>query len=199
MRPLAGKVALVTGAASQSGQAVALALAAEGARLALNDINPDRIAESASRVETAGGEALAVFADVSKKFPVQAMFNEIEDVWGRLDILVNNARVTPTKALLDMDEWDWRRTLDVNLTGVFVTTQVAARLMRQHGSGVIVNVVQPPDGSSNQAAYRATVGGVRQLTAAAAEELGPLGIRVYILENGGARQILAQILGEKQD
>jgi 3-oxoacyl-[acyl-carrier protein] reductase len=195
MGVLEKQVALITGGTSPSGRRIALALAAEGARVAINDINPDRLAETVEQVEAAGGTALALFGDVSKKFPVQAMFNEIEDTWGRLDILVNNARVNPSRPLLDMDEWDWRRTLDVDLTGIFVTTQVAARLMRVRGAGVIINVIQPPLASAHQAAYLAAVGGVRQFTAAAADELSQFGIRVHAMESERSQEILTLITG----
>ena len=193
MGALSGKTALVTGAGSSNGRLIALALAAAGARLAVNDINPDRAAETVRQIEAPGGQALEVLADVSKKFAVQAMFNEIEDVLGFPNILVNNARVCPQKDLLEMDEWEWRRTLDVNLTGAFVMMQVAGRLMRAAGSGVIVNVIQPPPDEKPRGAYRAAVAGIRQLTRTAAQELGEHGIRVFELEGAGIDRILALI------
>ncbi len=191
MESLGGKTALVTGAGSLTGRQIAAGLAAAGAQLAVNDINPDRLEETVRLIDAAGGSALPVLADVSKKFAVQAMFNEIEDALGRPNILVNNARVCPKKELLAMDEWDWRRTLDVNLTGLFVMMQVAGRLMRAQGGGMIVNVIQPPPEEDRRAAYLAAAGGIRELTRAAAQELGPLGIRVFGVEGAGAAQVLA--------
>ena len=133
--------ALVTGAGRGIGRRLASALAENGLRVAVNDINPDRAAATARLVEAAGGAALVHIADISKKFPVQAMFNAVEDAWGRPDVVVNCARVLPRMGALEMDEWDWRRTLDVNLTGAFLLTQVAGRVMRPSGTGLIIHVV----------------------------------------------------------
>jgi len=183
---LEGRVILVTGAGSSSGRRIAVDLAAHGAKVAVNDINPDRAEETVARIEAAGGEAMSYIADVSKKFSVQSMFNAVEDQWGRLDILVNNARILPARPLLDMDEWDWRRTLDVNLTGVFVMMQIAGRLMRAGGGGTIVNVARAVEDPQGRSAYLAALAGMRALTETSAGELQMDGIRVLLATAGEA-------------
>ena len=181
MQKLKGKVILVTGGGSGIGKQIAGALGAQGATVVVNDINPDRATRTVRIVEEAGGQASSYIADVAKKFPVQAMINEIEDDWGRLDAVVNNARVVPHKPLLDMDEWDWRRTVDVNLTGAFNLAQVGGRLMRATGAGALIQLVQTLDETAGTAAYQSATGGVERMIALAEEELGEAGIRVGTL------------------
>jgi len=176
-----GKVFLVTGGGRGLGREIAAALGGAGAAVFVNDVNPDSAAETARLVETAGGRAHVHIADISKKFPVQAMFNEIEDVFGRLDGVVNNARVEPHKPLMDMDEWDWRRTLDVNLTGAFLLFQVAGRILRDRGGGDILQLVQEPEPAAGLAAYAATRFGLDGLGAVAWSELGEAGIRYRVV------------------
>lgn len=182
MQKLKDRIILVTGGGSGLGHQVACALGAQGATVAVNDINPDRAARTVRLVEEAGGRGKSYIADVAKKFPVQALFNEIEDDWGRLDALVNNARVVPHKPLLDMDEWDWRRTLDVNLTGAFVLAQVGGRLMRTHGAGKLIQLVQTLSDKTGTAAYQASAGGVAQMIALAEDEFLGAGISVRTIQ-----------------
>jgi len=176
MLNLKNKVFLITGAGSGLGHHLAVALGRYAATIAVNDINPDRASRTVRLVEEAGGKAKSYISDVAKKFPVQALFNEIEDDWGRLDGLVNNARVVPHKPLLDMDEWDWRRTIDVNLTGAFVLTQVGGRLLRSTGEGVVIQLLQTLSDDALTTAYQASTGGVEQLITHAASELRSAGI-----------------------
>ncbi len=188
--PLSGQVALVSGAGRGAGRRIAETLAAAGARIAVNDINPDGAAETVRRIAAQGGQAGEYVTDVCRKFAVQALFNQIEDEWGRLDLLVNNARVAPRAALLDMDVWDWQRTLDVNLTSVFLMTQVGGRLMRQAGGGLIVNLCRPvdPQLAAGMAAYAATQAAVQTFSEAASRELAAAGIRVLSLNCATASQ-----------
>jgi NAD(P)-dependent dehydrogenase (short-subunit alcohol dehydrogenase family) len=178
--PFEQKTVLVTGAARGLGRACALAFAAEGAFVALNDINPDGLARLAAEITQHGGAARDYHADVSKKFPIQAMVNQVEDDRGGIDILVNNARAAPQKSLLDMDEWDWRRTVDVNLTGAFLMMQVVGRVMRSAGrGGSMLNLIETvPALERDFAAYGAAQQALNGLTQRAALELGEFGIRV---------------------
>jgi NAD(P)-dependent dehydrogenase (short-subunit alcohol dehydrogenase family) len=109
----------------------------------------------------------------------------VEDDFGGIDILVNHAAVEPHTSLLDMDEWDWHRTLDVNLTGAFMMTQSAGRVMR--GSGVILNIVagtgRGVDATRDAGAYLSSMAGLAALSCQADRELSPHGIRVYAVEN----------------
>jgi len=177
----AGKVVLITGAGKGTGAALAEAFAARGARVALNDISPINVDEVAARITSSGGQARSYLHDVAKKVGVQALVKQVEDDWGRVDILIQHAAVEPHTPLLNMDEWDWHRTLDVNLTGAFLVLQSLGRVMRAQGGGVIVNLV----GRSEVAgAYAASMDGLRGLSEAAARELAPFGIRVHAVELG---------------
>jgi len=175
---LSGKVALVTGAGRGIGRAIAVGLAHAGAAVAVNDINPDSCARVAAELapHSAGFQA-----DVSNKHAVQTMIEAVLERWGRLDILINNAGVEPHASLLTMDEWDWRRTMDVNLTGPFLCTQSAARVMKDTGGGVIVNIASiagRASGLRERSAYVASKTGLVGLTKESARELAAYHIRV---------------------
>ena len=177
----ADKVVLITGAGKGTGAALAESFAARGARVALNDISPINVDEVAARITSSGGQARTYLHDVAKKVGVQALVKQVEDDWGRVDILIQHAAVEPHTPLLNLDEWDWHRTLDVNLTGAFLVLQSLGRVMRAQGGGVIVNLL----GSSEVAgAYAASMDGLRGLSEAAARELAPFGIQVHAVELG---------------
>ncbi len=173
--------ALVTGAGEGIGRAVALALAASGAAVVVNDLNPDRADRIADEISAAGGRSLPWQADVSNRFQAASMIEAGRDAFGRLNILVNAAGVQKLGTLSGLDEWDWRRVLDVNLTGAFFCTQLLSRVMADEGGGVIVNVASTaghgatlPEGIS----YTSSKAGLIGLTRQSARELAPLGIRV---------------------
>jgi len=175
------KVVLVTGAGRGIGRAIAEAFAQQGALVAANDLTPINLDETVARIQSAGKRVREYIFDVAKKMPVQTMIEQILDDWGRIDILVNNAAVAPRAGLLEMDEWDWRRTIDVNLNGSFFTLQSVARVMREQGGGVVVNIASTSDrsaGFKDAPAYVASKAGLIGLTRAAARELAPHGIRV---------------------
>ena len=175
------KVVLVTGAGRGIGRAIAEAFAAQGARVAANDVTPVNLDETVARIRATGGMVQDYVADVGAKMPVQGMIEQIVDAWGRVDILINNAGVEPHAPLLDLDEWDWRRTLDVNLTGAFFLIQSAGRVMRAQGGGAIVNIASiagRAHGLKDRSAYVASKLGLIGLTRAAACELAAYNIRV---------------------
>jgi 3-oxoacyl-[acyl-carrier protein] reductase len=181
---LEGKVAIVTGAGRGTGAAIARALAAAGARVVANDINPDRAEGVAAAIRRAGGMALAIDADVSNKFHCVKLIEATRSHWGQLDILVNNAHVSPAATILKMDEWDWDRCLDVNLKGTFLMSQLAGRVMADENAergGSIVNVVVEAGGQSGlelKAAFEASQAGVAGFVRACAREYASYGIRV---------------------
>jgi NAD(P)-dependent dehydrogenase (short-subunit alcohol dehydrogenase family) len=185
MNYLKDKVVLVTGAGKGEGRALALAFAERGALIAANDISPINVELVVAEIETCGGKAKAYIEDVAKKVGVQSLVNSVEEDFGGIDILVNHASVEPHTTLLDMDEWDWHRTLDVNLTGAFLMTQSAGRIMREKGNGVILNIVSGPSrgGDKDAAAYLSSLAGLAALSRQADVELSPHGIRVYAIEN----------------
>lgn len=181
MTEFEGKVALVTGAGRGIGRAIAQALAAQGAWVAANDITPVNLDETVASIRAAGGKAIDVVADVAKKIPVQTMIAEVLDQWDRIDILINNAGVEPHASLLELDEWDWRRTIDVNLSGPFFTIQSVGRVMREQDGGVIVNIgsiAGRAHGLKDRCAYVASKMGLIGLTREAARELAAFNIRV---------------------
>lgn len=176
-----GKVVLVTGAGRGIGRAIAQAFGARGSLVAANDITPVNLDETVALIAAAGGEAKGYIADVSNKMSIQTMIEAILDEWERIDILINNAGVEPHTSLLDLDEWDWRHTLDVNLNGPFFTMQSVGRVMREQGGGVIVNISSiagRAHGLKDRSAYVASKMGLIGLTREAARELAAYNIRV---------------------
>jgi len=181
MSEFADKVVLVTGAGRAIGRAIALAFAGSGAIVAAQDITPLNLDETLALMREKGAQCKDYVFDLAKKMPVQSMIGQVVDDWGRIDVLVNSAAVEPAAALLEMDEWDWHRTLDVNLGGPFLTMQVVGRVMRQQGGGAIVNIASAfgrSHGIERRAAYVASMTGLIGLTRTAALELAPYNIRV---------------------
>jgi 3-oxoacyl-[acyl-carrier protein] reductase len=176
-----GKVVLITGAGRGIGREIAAAFAAHGAKVAANDITPINLDQTVEQISSTGGFIKDYVADISKKMPVQALVSRILEEWDRIDILVNNAGVEPHAPLLDMDAWDWQRTIDVNLSGPFFTTQTVGRIMREQGAGVIVNIASiagRAHGLKDRSAYVASKMGLIGLTREAARELSAHNIRV---------------------
>ena len=184
MDKLKEKVVLITGAGKGSGRILAQAFAERGSLVAANDISPINVQEVVDQIVAKGGRARAYIDDVAKKVGVQSIVNQVEDDFGRIDILINHAAVEPHVPLLDIDEWDWHRVLDVNLTGAFLMIQSVGRLMRGQGSGVIINLITGSSHDGNtEAAFVASMSGLEGLAHQAARELGPYGIQVYEIEN----------------
>ena len=179
---LKGKIVLITGAGKGKGRALAVALSQRGASIAANDISPVNLDDL---VNQSGGMIKAYIEDVAKKVGVQTIIKQVEDDFGRIDILINHAAVEPASPLLDMDEWDWHRVLDVNLTGAFLAMQSVGRVMRARGSGVIINIItagEPQD--RNKAAYITSMYGLVGLTRSASNELVVYGIHVHAVGSG---------------
>jgi 3-oxoacyl-[acyl-carrier protein] reductase len=174
---LRGQAAIVTGAGGGIGAAAALALARAGAAVVVNDINPDRAYKVAEAITAAGGRALDVDADVSNRFQAASVIERGRDAFGRIHLLVNAAGVYKSGDINKIDEWDWRRILDVNLTGAFFMSQLIARVMTDEGGGGIVNLAAAARTLPDGAAYIASKAGVEGLTRQCAREYAPL-IRV---------------------
>lgn len=181
MKEFEDKIVVITGAGRGIGRALAEAFALRGAVVAANDITPLNLDETVAHIQTASGRVKDYVFDIAKRMPVEAMFNEILDDWGRVDILLNNAGVESHASILDMDEWDWERTLGVNLSGPFYTMQQAGRAMRTQGGGVIVNIASiagRAHGLKDRSAYIASKMGLIGLTREAAREFAAHNIRV---------------------
>ncbi len=179
-RRLVHKTALVTGASRGIGRAIALRLAAEGARVAVNHPAEDEAARAVvAAIRDQGGEALAVSADVSDANQVAAMFATIAETYGGIDILVNNAGICPFVEWFDLTEAIWDRVHGVNLKGTFLCSQHASRLMRAQGHGgriISISSISALVGGSFQTHYTPTKAGIRSLMQSLAIVLGPYGI-----------------------
>jgi gluconate 5-dehydrogenase len=180
---LAGRVAIVTGASRGIGRAVAAGLTASGAAVVIGfRTDPAAAREVVERGEAA--EAMAL--DVTDPSQASGMVAAVTARYGRLDVLVNNAGILPRRAFLDIELEEWEAVLRTNLTGAFIMSQLAARVMAARGSGAIVNVSSTNErvASADCAAYAASKGGLRMLTRQMALELGPLGIRANAVAPG---------------
>jgi NAD(P)-dependent dehydrogenase (short-subunit alcohol dehydrogenase family) len=181
---LTDRVAIVTGAGRGVGEAIARTLATAGARIAVNDINPDRAERVAAAIRAEGGQAVGIAADVANKFQCVHLVETTRDQWNRLDILVNNASIRPSATILKQDEWEWNRCLEVNLKGTFFMSQLCGRVMAEENkeqSGVIVNVASTAGVEAplpGAAAYCASQAGIVGFARECAREFAGYGIRV---------------------
>jgi NAD(P)-dependent dehydrogenase (short-subunit alcohol dehydrogenase family) len=182
------KIALITGAAGGTGRRLAEALAGRGAVVAAVDINPLGLDETVRRIRAAGGTVKDYVFDAAKRLPVVALVDAVLDDWGRIDILVLAAEVHPRDPILSMDEWDFYRTLDVNLAGPFFLMQRAAQAMKSQGGGTILiagggeakpaGLAQPDGKAGTGAAYRISKAGLAALAQAAQAEFRAYNIQV---------------------
>ncbi|HEV7214263.1 MAG TPA: 3-oxoacyl-[acyl-carrier-protein] reductase [Chloroflexota bacterium] len=184
--PLAGKVALVTGASRGIGRAIALRLAADGARVGVNYQRNAAAAEAtADAIGAAGGNALLLPADIAERSAVEAMVAALVKSWGRLDILVNNAGITRDTLLLRLGEDDWDAVLNTNLRGAYLCAKASIRHMLR-GGGRIINVssVVGQTGNAGQTNYAAAKAGLIGFTMALAREVASRKITVNAVAPG---------------
>lgn len=189
MFDLTGKVAFVTGASSGIGKASAIALADQGAKVAVAARRIDRLNALVEEIKAKGHEALAVQMDVTKKEDILNAINQTVQAYSRLDILVNNAGVAEFVPFLDMTEQQWDKTIDTNLKGYFLVAQEAAREMAKNTWGRIINIASIASGGvgvgfPSVAHYCASKGGIVAMTEALADELAPMGILVNCIGPG---------------
>ena len=175
-------VALVTGASSGIGQAIALALGRAGVAVGCGARSAVRAAETVSRIDAAGGRALAIEWDVTDPQQAAAAVAAVEQAFGPLSLAVNNAGVGAGTPALELSPSQWQVVFDTNVNGVFYACQAEARAMQQHGRGAIVNIASISAIIANrnltQAQYNASKAAVVHLTKSLAVEWAPLGIRV---------------------
>jgi 3-oxoacyl-[acyl-carrier protein] reductase len=186
-KQLEGKVAIVTGASRGIGQATALALAAQGASVVVNYASSSAAADAVvAKITAMGSQAIAVKADVSQEAEVEAMFAQAIAQFGRVDVLVNNAGITRDTLLLRMKLEDWQAVIDLNLTGVFLCTRAASKIMLKQKSGRIINItsVAGQMGNPGQSNYSAAKAGVIGFTRTVARELASRGITVNAVAPG---------------
>jgi 3-oxoacyl-[acyl-carrier protein] reductase len=195
-----GAVSLVTGARRGIGRVIALRLASLGP-VALNDIGQGReeLEGVAGEVRTAGGQALVVPGDVTDGEQVNAAVKDVVSEFGRLDVLVNNAGITRDGLLVRMTDEQWRAVVEVNLTGAFLCSRAAAKVMLRQRSGRIINMASVVGvmGNAGQANYSASKAGLIGLTKSMARELAPRGIAVNAIAPGYIISPMTDELGEE--
>ena len=184
---LDGKVALVTGASRGIGRAIALKLAAEGAKVAINYAgNTAKAEEVKAEIEKNGGQAILVQADVADSAAVEAMVNTTVEAFGQIDILVNNAGITRDGLMMRMKDEDFDAVINTNLKGVFYCTKLVSKLMMKKRSGRIINMASVVGlmGNAGQTNYAAAKAGVIGFSKSAAKELAARGITVNMVAPG---------------
>jgi len=184
---LEGQVAIVTGASRGIGRAVAIALATEGAKVVVNYAKSSQAADAVvAEITGMGSEAIALQADVAQTEQVDTLFSAVLEQWGRIDILVNNAGIARDTLLIRMKLEDWQAVIDLNLTGVFLCTKAASKVMLKQRSGRIINVtsVVGEMGNAGQANYSASKAGVIGFTKTIAKEVASRGITVNAVAPG---------------
>ncbi len=188
---LTGKRALITGGNSGIGAAIATELAKSGARVAINYVShPETAEQMVADIQASGGEAIAVEADVSSYDSVGRMFTKLDDAWGGIDILINNAGIDGAKA----DTWkaeikDWEAVIAINLMGSFYCARQALERMIPQQSGVILSTssVHEVIAWTGHSAYTASKAGLSMLTKTLAQEAAPYGVRVLALAPGAVK------------
>jgi NADP-dependent 3-hydroxy acid dehydrogenase YdfG len=193
---LDGKVALVTGASSGIGEATALALAAEGAKVAIAARRVEKLEELAKQISGQGGQALVISADVTEDAQIQEMLEKTRSQFGRLDILINNAGLMLVGPVEDTDTKDWQRMIDIDLMGLMKTTQAALPVMKEQGGGHIVNIASIAGRIPipNYAVYNAVKFGVVAFSEALRKEVVKEKIRITVVEPGAvATELTSQI------
>lgn len=184
---LVGKVAVVTGGGRNIGRSIALAFAREGALVAVNvRTNIDEGRAVVAELRSLGSRGLLVSGDVSDPAAVSAMFEEVDASFGKIDVLVNNASIRPTRRFIEMTPEEWSSVIAVNLTGAFLCAKSAAPRMIAQGSGCIVNIIGATGftGAKARAHVVAAKAGLHGLTKALAQELGGSGIRANSVDPG---------------
>jgi 2,3-dihydro-2,3-dihydroxybenzoate dehydrogenase len=186
MNGIDGVVAVVTGAASGVGRAVATDLAEHGARIAAVDVDPDGLAETVRALEAGGHQARGLTADVADTTGVETLFDEVEALLGPVTVVVNAAGVLTTGPVADCADQDWHRMIAVNATGVFAVGRAAARRLGPRGHGTLVTVASNAAGipRSGMAAYAASKAAAVSLTKSLGLELAPVGVRCNVVSPG---------------
>jgi NAD(P)-dependent dehydrogenase (short-subunit alcohol dehydrogenase family) len=189
MFELKNKIALVTGGRRGMGRTHALALARQGAKIAVTDIDANECAPVVEEIKSTGGEAACFKMDVSRKADIESVFDEVIKQYGRLDILVNNAGIYFSKPALELTEEDWDKMLGINLKGQFLCAQRAAREMAKNKWGRIINIASIASGGvgvgiAGGAHYTASKGGIIGMSETMAIEWAQLGITVNVIAPG---------------
>jgi 2-hydroxycyclohexanecarboxyl-CoA dehydrogenase len=202
MRGITDKTVVVTGSGSGIGRAIALRLAAEGATVAVNDIDEEGAQETVDLVTEDGNEAMTAVADVTDLESVRDMVSRVVEKQGQVDVLVNNAGWDRIEWFLDQDPEVWNRIIDINFRGQLNCSKVVAEHMAEEGvAGSIVNIASDAArvGSSGEAVYSGTKGGIVSFTKTLARELARNDINCNVIAPGPADTPLAREMMEESD
>ena len=195
---LTGKIALVTGAAQGIGRDIALALATDGADVAICDVNLEAAQKTAGDIEGKGRKSLAIKANVAASADVTAMIDQVVEKFGRIDILVNNAGITRDGLILRMKDEDWDLVMSINLKGSFLCTKAALKYMSKQRGGTIINIasIVGAMGNAGQANYVASKAGLIGLTKTIAREYANRGITANAVAPGFIDTAMTQGLSD---
>ena len=196
---LSDKVAIVTGASRGIGHSIALALAAQGAKVVASARNAEALAQLAEEIKAQGGDALAVVGDVALEDDANNLVKQAVEAYGQVDVFVNNAGITRDGLLLRMKNDDWDAVLDTNLKGAFLCTRAVAKVMSKQRSGRIINIssVVGEMGNAGQANYCASKAGLLGLTKSVARELARRNVTVNAITPGFITTEMTEDMAEK--
>ena len=196
---LSDKVAIVTGASRGIGRSIALALASQGAKVVASARNAEALAELIAKIKSQGGDALAVVGDVAVEDDANNLVKKAVEVYGQVDIFINNAGITRDGLLLRMKNADWDAVLDTNLKGAFLCTRAVAKVMSKQRSGRIINIssVVGEMGNAGQANYCASKAGLLGLTKSVARELARRNVTVNAITPGFITTEMTEDMTEK--
>ncbi|MEL1134107.1 3-oxoacyl-ACP reductase FabG [Desulfitobacterium sp. THU1] len=183
---LTNKTVIITGSGRGIGRAIALAMAKEDAKLVVNDVNQTAIDETVAMIKDLGGDAIGILADISDARQAQELAQKTLEAYGKIDVLVNNAGILRDAMLHKMTQEQWQNVIAINLNGVFNCSSVIGTIMRDQGSGNIINIssVVGLYGNVGQTNYAATKGAVISMMKTWAKELGRKGIRSNAIAPG---------------
>ncbi|MBP1988869.1 SDR family NAD(P)-dependent oxidoreductase [Paenibacillus eucommiae] len=200
MSRFSNKIALVTGASRGIGKAIAGRFAAEGAKVALVSHSMEELNQVEQQFIAAGYEILPLLADVSDADQIERAVEQVISVWGRIDILANNAGIAWEEDFLELKHSNWRKMLDVNLNGMFYTAQQVSRQMVKQGGGIIINMSSTNGivGEAKYAHYNASKGGIVLLTKTMALELGSYNIRVNAVCPGYIQTPMSEVIDDAE-
>ena len=195
---LTGQAAIVTGASQGLGRAIALALAANGAKVACVARNADKLANTIDAITELGGEAKAFPGSVAERESVESIVDGVSDAWDRLDILVNNAGITRDTLLPRMSDDEWDDVINTNLRGSFLMSRAAARIMMRARYGRIINIssVSGLVGNAGQTNYSASKAGLIGMTRSLSKELAGRKVTVNAVAPGFIESEMTAVLGE---
>jgi len=192
-KPLAGRIAVVTGGTRGIGLAIARALAEDGASVVVSGRDAGRLDSAVKELESSGASALGVAADQSKREDCDRLVDAAKERFGRIDVLVNNAGITRDQLLVRMKDDDWDQVLDTNLRGVFLMTRAVVKSMMRQKSGRIINIASTAGamGNPGQVNYAAAKAGLVGMTKSYAQEVASRGITANCVVPGAIASVLA--------